>query len=485
MYRKLRKKALPAAILTASLIVGTTSVSSAIYAEANVETKTNALAGMKAASMSANYSSMEARAQAFADVVGTIVNASTVGNVGAQAFASDAAGAVAIEALDIVAVGDSLTVGYEPGMTESSVPYGYVDRVYEQALYHGRVSIQNFGVMGLKSAGLQAWLNATAQGNAITAEEAQNNLSSYPLASATIAKSAALKTALQGADLIVMTIGGNDFTSIIEAVRQGPLTTEQLTNRFDEVLAAYETSLEASLRSIIAINPTARIIISDQYLPVPKPSVVNKAITEEQYAVLLGGVAKLKESVESLADTLRNEGTKIDTVNVSEPFAGKELIYTGIVKGDIHPQQAGYQVMGQVFAEEIWGEYRQPEKLAAGEPLHVIIDGKKLTGANKPVLKSNTTFLPMRDLANAMNAALTWDSKTQTATIKAGNKEVAFRIGAPSMKVNGQEVPLAVPAYLAKSGNNAVTYLPLAALSKGLGYQVEYRKPIGTVFINK
>ncbi|MBW7476710.1 copper amine oxidase [Paenibacillus oenotherae] len=441
MYRKLRKKRAAAAVLTAALLVGTVNWNNAIIHAASQQN--------------------------------------------ASPYAAAAAVAEAASALNIVAVGDSLTAGYEHGMTESAVPYGYVDRVYEQALYHGRVSIQNFGMLGLKSVGLSAWLNAAAQGNAITAEEAQNNLSSYPRASATIAKTAALKTAIEGANLVIMTIGGNDFTPIIEEVRQNPLTTEQLAARFDDVLAAYETSLQASLRSIIAINPKARIVISDQYLPVPKPSAVNKAVTEEQYAVLLGGVAKLRNAVETLAATLRNEGVAIDTVNISEPFAGKELQYTDIIKGDIHPKQAGYQVMGRAFAETIWGEYREPAVLAAGEPLRVIINGKQLSGGNKPVLKNNTTFLPMRDIANAMNASLQWDGKTQTATIKAGNKEVAFRIGAKSMKVNGQELPLAMPAYLEKSGQTSVTYLPLAALSKGLGYQVEYRKTITTVFINK
>jgi hypothetical protein len=50
------------------------------------------------------------------------------------------------------------------------------------------------------------------------------------------------------------------------------------------------------------------------------------------------------------------------------------------------------------------------------------------------------------------------------------------------MKINGSVAALETPAYLDKK--SAATYLPLAALSKGLGYQVVYRKPILTVFIN-
>ena len=90
----------------------------------------------------------------------------------------------------------------------------------------------------------------------------------------------------------------------------------------------------------------------------------------------------------------------------------------------------------------------------------------------------------MRDVATALHATLNWDNKTRTATIASGGKKVAFTIGANTMKVDGQTVPLETPAYLQQSGANAYTYLPLAALSRGLGYQVEYRKPIATVFIN-
>ena len=109
----------------------------------------------------------------------------------------------------IVAVGDSITVGYELGMNEKSTVYGYVDRLYEQALYHGAAETQNFGILGLKSAGLKRWLEATEQGLQISAEEAQAGITKYPNATQTIAKSPELRSALARADLIVMTIGGN------------------------------------------------------------------------------------------------------------------------------------------------------------------------------------------------------------------------------------------------------------------------------------
>ncbi|WP_165822567.1 stalk domain-containing protein [Paenibacillus montanisoli] len=386
--------------------------------------------------------------------------------------------------LRIVAIGDSLTAGYELGMTIDAVPYGYVERVYEQALYRGRAELQNFGILGLKTPGLLKLFDAAATGTRITAEGIQPGLSAYPLAEATAAKSDRLAEEAKKADLILLTIGGNDFTPIFDAIRKEDLSADQLQTRLDTLLDGYYPMLESALRSVLGLNPKAAVVFSDQYLPAPKPSTLNQAITDEQYAVLIEGVDKLKAQTEAIAAKFEQEGFDVRTVDVALPFRGKEFGYTSILRGDIHPKQAGYDVMGRVFAKGIWGEYRDPDALASGAPLRVVVRGKSLKGGNKPVLKNNTTFLPMRDVAEALNATLAWDGKTRTATIKSGDKTVAFTIDASTMKVNGQPVPLETPAYLQQVGGSSVTYLPLAALSKGLGYQVVYRKPIATVFIN-
>ncbi|UVI31597.1 stalk domain-containing protein [Paenibacillus spongiae] len=449
MSRKFRKTSLTAAALSAALLAGSLPASAAAAAQERVIIPTQ-----------------PAALTAFA--------AANTGSAIAEAAAP----------FRIVAVGDSITAGYELGMTEKSAVYGYVDRLYEQALYHGAAEMQNFGILGLKSAGLNRWLEAAEQGKPIGAEEAQAGVTKYPNAVETIARSAELRTALTQADLIVMTIGGNDFLPLFDEMRSRSVTPEELTALLDKMLEGYMSALEGSLSSVAKISPEAQIVLTDQYLPVPKPSKLNKAVTEEQYAVLLQGVAKLREQVEAAAAKLEGEGVRVKVANVSEPFAGHELSYTSIIQGDSHPKQAGYDVIAESFAKSIWGSYRKPLPLPAGVPLHVIVGGKEVAGANKPIVKNGTTFLPMRDIANALGATLGWDGKTQTATIKADGVEVAFTIGAKTMKVNGQSMPLETPAYLEKTGKTSSTYLPLAALSRGLGYQVIYRKPIQTVFIN-
>ncbi|MBM7567305.1 stalk domain-containing protein [Paenibacillus sacheonensis] len=417
---------------------------------------------------------------AFAGSIGQPVIPSTARQ---YAAAPAAPKAEANEPLHIVAVGDSLTVGYENGMTVSSIPYGYVERVYEQALYRGRADLKNYGIIALKTPGLNKFLKAAADGTRIAADEVQTNLATYPLASETVAKTAALAADLKNADLVTLTIGGNDFTPIFDDIKSNSLSAADLQAKMDAMLADYVPQLEASLRTILGLNPKATVVFADQYLPVPKPSVLNKAITQEQYDILSAAVTKLKGLDEALADKLTQEGYDVRTVDVSVPFKNNELVYTYILKGDIHPKQSGYDVMGRAFSKGIWGDYRDPAALPAGAPLRVVVNGTDLKG-NHPVLKNNTTFLPMRDVANALHATLNWDNKTRTATIASGGKKVAFTIGANTMKVNGQSVALETPAYLQQSNGSSLTYLPLAALSKGLGYQVDYRKPIATVYVN-
>ncbi|MNL89948.1 hypothetical protein D3C87_2206180 [compost metagenome] len=52
------------------------------------------------------------------------------------------------------------------------------------------------------------------------------------------------------------------------------------------------------------------------------------------------------------------------------------------------------------------------------------------------------------------------------------------------MAVNGQKVQVVGPAFLQKSGKEVKTYLPLAALASGLGFDVQYSAQLRTAFIN-
>ena len=94
---------------------------------------------------------------------------STNGPVDASASLTAAA-----NVYQIVAMGDSISAGYEPGLTASSVPYGYVERLYEQALFHGRANAVNYGIIGLKVEGLNHLLEGAADHASLKAEDLQD-----------------------------------------------------------------------------------------------------------------------------------------------------------------------------------------------------------------------------------------------------------------------------------------------------------------------
>ncbi len=396
----------------------------------------------------------------------------------------------------IVAIGDSLTAGYQLGFTEKSIPYGYVERVFEQALFHGlRAEYANYGVLGLQTAGLSRWLAAAEQNKAITSEQAQSGIAAIdPRADVIFSQTAELRAALAKADLLVLTIGGNDMGAVLNKLPKDRVATDaelaEAGTLLQSALASYDKELTSALETAAKLAPGAQIIIADQYLPVPSPRVVLGELTElypeKNRQFLLAGQKQMQEKLASVTGKLNVQGISVKTANVAAAITGYELEYTSIASGDIHPNALGYAKMGEAFADAIWSEYLTVQKRAAGVPISVVVSGKELISPYKPILLQDRTYVPLREITEALGATVSWNVKTQTATIKQDVRTVAITIGATTLVVNGTTIKLnAQPAFLHKLGNESKTYLPLAALSEGLDFQVVYRDSLKTAFINK
>ncbi|WP_248761543.1 stalk domain-containing protein [Paenibacillus sp. ATY16] len=390
----------------------------------------------------------------------------------------------------IVALGDSLTAGYEHGYTEKSVPYGYVEQVYEQSLFHGlRAEYVNYGILGLKAEGLNRLLEAVSGGRTVKADDIQKELQD-PRKETLAAQTAQMAKSIRSASLIVLTIGGNDLLPVMTKLDSGA-TAEEITTYIQTILDQYEKDLEASIRTIAALNPKAQMVMSDQYLPVPAPlqfgSTTIELYPEAKRKLLLDGVTKLRGKLELVSTRLADDGIKLQVADVSSLFVGHELEYTSIAQGDIHPNHLGYAAMGRAFATAIWGDYRTIRPRQANVQMSVVVAGKELpASAAPPVLRSNRSFVAMRDITDALGAKLTWNNATQSATVSYNNHTVILAIGSAYVTIDGKKVKLTTPpAFLLKSGKESKTYLPLAALSEALGLQVTYRGTLQTAFINK
>jgi len=424
---------------------------------------------------------------AFAAVLAALMAASMM-----QALpkAAGAAGETAGEdgVYRIAALGDSLAAGYEYGMEKQANPvaYGFVERVWEQALFRGfKAEYANYGIIGLRTEGLEKLLARTERGEGsgpkdLLAEGQEAFVD--PRISSLVGDGAAVRRNIESADLILIQVGGNDLAAYIQMLGSGQTDEADawLEGMLDRILA----SLETSIRTIHRINPDALVVIGDQYSPVPK-NIMDQQVP--YYEKLQDAVKQTTGKLEELSARFAAEGRDVRVAYSASRFVGRELTYTKVLAAylnketDIHPNQNGYDAMGRAFAEAVWGDYREPSPREEGVPITIFVNGKELKPDNeKPLVRNNFTFLVLRDIAAALKADLAWDNKTKSATFTLSGRKVVLTPGSAVMMVNGE--PRTIPAPPFTEGGR--TYVPLGALSDALGFDVVYRNTLKTAFIN-
>lgn len=377
----------------------------------------------------------------------------------------------------IVALGDSITAGYEPEMTETSVPYGFVDRLKEQGLFRGRTSAVNYGILGLTSEGLKNYITAIQADSPVTAVDIQANVPDPRIASFASGIAQA-KADLQKANLITITIGGNDLLRLLPDVKN--ISLEQLRAQSEEVLKAYGDNLREVVRILTELNPSAQIVIADQYQPVPK--LAGESIYDELQQL----AGKFTAIVDSIVADHATQAKPVKAAHVAAAFTGREISLTHIFADtDIHPNQAGYEVIAKIFAETVWGSFRTTTAKTGGAPISVVVKGNELNTPYPPILKNGQTFVAIKDITDAVGALSKWDTRSSTATITYGSRTVVIPVGSKQIQVDGAPAATATPAFLQKVGKENKTYVPLALLVQGLGLDVQYSGKMKTVFINE
>lgn len=376
----------------------------------------------------------------------------------------------------IVALGDSITAGYEPGMKLTSVPYGYVDRLKEQALFHGRTKAINYGILGLTSDGLKSYVKAIKEGKPVGADDIQPGLKDPRIGDFASGLSEA-KATLEKADLITITIGGNDLLKLLPDLKN--INVEQLRTDATGVMKSYGENVREVISMLTELNPSAQIVLADQYQPVPKLAGVS--IYDE--------LEKVKDtftkSVDETAAKFTAQSKKVKAVHVAEAFVGNEMSLTHIYsEGDIHPNQSGYEAIAKVMAETIWGSYLDTAAKTGAAPISIVVKGQEIKSVYAPKLKNNQTFVPIKEITNAIGAKSNWDSRKGTAAISYNGKTVVIKVGSKKITVDGQAKNTSTPAFLSQVGGEIKTYVPLAVLVQGLGLDVQYSGKMKTVFIN-
>jgi len=84
-----------------------------------------------------------------------------------------------------------------------------------------------------------------------------------------------------------------------------------------------------------------------------------------------------------------------------------------------------------------------------------------------PVVKGNTTMIPLRYLAKDMDATVEWSKATRQTIVTddLSGKKAYFKVGSNVAEVNGVKVKLAQPVFVDEYGD---TYVPLRVLAQAL-----------------
>ena len=110
----------------------------------------------------------------------------------------------------------------------------------------------------------------------------------------------------------------------------------------------------------------------------------------------------------------------------------------------------------------------------------VYIDGNELTFEKHPITENDRTLVPMRAIFEALEADVTWNNDTNTATAVKDGITISITIDSDVMYKNGEAIQLDAPARLIDDG---YTFVPLRAVSEAFDCDVQWNEDLQRVDI--
>lgn len=110
------------------------------------------------------------------------------------------------------------------------------------------------------------------------------------------------------------------------------------------------------------------------------------------------------------------------------------------------------------------------------EAVTVLLNGSPLDADLPALLRGGRTMVPVRPLAEALGATVSWDAATRRVTLERGGDRVVLTLGSATAQVNGASVALpgGVPAVAARQGDVERALAPLRFVAEALGAQVSW-----------
>ena len=248
----------------------------------------------------------------------------------------------------------------------------------------------------------------------------------------------------------------------------------------EAIAAAQDAGAGATVSKIVDGEVQGTPIYTTPTTPDPTPSTTKKST--KKYAVSIdddeieNGSIKLSSSKAKKGATVTitvtpDAGYELDKLVVLDDDGDKvELTDKGNGKFTFKMPRGGVEVEASFV--EIEGVKVDDEiviVLTIDETL-MLIDGEYVVNDVAPIIRGERTVLPIRVIAEALGASVSWNEAEQTVTIVKGEMTIVVYIGQAFALVNGEPVALDQPAFI----ENGRTYLPLRFIMENLGAEVTW-----------
>ncbi|MBN7772318.1 WG repeat-containing protein [Clostridium aminobutyricum] len=129
------------------------------------------------------------------------------------------------------------------------------------------------------------------------------------------------------------------------------------------------------------------------------------------------------------------------------------------------------------------GYFKIPDTFSekkGAKPITVYVDGIELYFESEPVIKNQSTMVPMRKFFEVLGAEVKWDNKTRTATASMNGKEIRVSIGSEEAYIDGSKIQLLAAPFI----QDDITLVPLRFVSENSGADVRWDGDARRVMIN-
>ncbi|MGG1552277.1 copper amine oxidase N-terminal domain-containing protein [Paenibacillus ferrarius] len=178
-------------------------------------------------------------------------------------------------------------------------------------------------------------------------------------------------------------------------------------------------------------------------------------LTAEQKAEL-EAIQEKDAALSVVADLLDKNGSVTDAVYVQ-----KEAILANVTNLD------SYKKLGKLY-----------DKLGK-KGVKLYVNGEEPTFEVAPFIREGSTLVPFRAISEALKATVTWNEEERSVTVTRDGITVKLFIDSKTATVNGNEVPLEVPAAIEQGS----TVVPVRFVSEALKAAVKWEAETQSVVI--